>query len=208
MTERGATMDTRTLCLGVLSLGEMSGYDIKKCLEVSFRHFFQASYGSIYPALAELARKGYVRVRTIAQEGRPDKKVYSITPAGLEALRAELAGTEPRHRVRSEFLVLMFFAHHLPPERLAEVIDQMIARWERILFEDLAVFEKEEEAAPGVGDLEPGMRFALGFGRTVLAAALAYVRRQRPGLLREIEAQRRRGEPAPAGAEETAGAGD
>ncbi len=188
-------MDTRTLCLGVLSLGEMSGYDIKKCLEVSFRHFFQASYGSIYPALAELARQGYVRVRTIAQEGRPDKKIYSITPAGLEALRSELAGTEPRHRVRSEFLVLMFFAHHLPPERLAEVLDEMIARWERILFEDLAAFEKQS-AAPGVGELEPGMRFALGFGRTVLAAALAYVKRQRPGLLREIAATGQ--DPAPA----------
>ncbi len=189
------TMDTRTLCLGVLSLGEMSGYDIKKCLEVSFRHFFQASYGSIYPALAELAKKGHVRVRTIVQEGRPDKKVYSLTPAGLEALRTELAAAEPRHRVRSEFLVLMFFAHHLPPERLAEVLEEMIARWERILFEDLAVFE-QDGAEPGVGELRPGMRFALGFGRTVLSAALAYVRRQRPGLLREIEAERVRREAA------------
>ncbi|MEE8545632.1 MAG: PadR family transcriptional regulator, partial [Alphaproteobacteria bacterium] len=51
-------MDVRTLCLGVLSEGGASGYEIKKKLEQTYRHFFQASFGSIYPALSRMTEDG------------------------------------------------------------------------------------------------------------------------------------------------------
>ena len=53
-------MDVKTVCLGMLTDGPASGYDMKKCFESSFGHFFPAGYGSIYPALATLARNGMV----------------------------------------------------------------------------------------------------------------------------------------------------
>ena len=40
-------MDVKTLCLGVLTLGDASGYEIRKQFEEGpFAHFFGASYGS------------------------------------------------------------------------------------------------------------------------------------------------------------------
>ena len=48
-------MDVKTVCLGMLSDGEASGYDLKKQFESSFGHFFAAGFGSIYPALSSLA---------------------------------------------------------------------------------------------------------------------------------------------------------
>ena len=46
-------MDVATLCLAVLAHGPASGYEIKKELEGgAYAHFFRASFGSIYPALA------------------------------------------------------------------------------------------------------------------------------------------------------------
>ena len=75
-------MDVKTLCLGVLTEGNKSGYEIKRCFEEAFSHFFVAGFGSIYPALAELSRAGLVTCENVEQEGRPDKKVYSLTPAG------------------------------------------------------------------------------------------------------------------------------
>ena len=51
-------MDVKTLCLGLLTAGEACGYDLKKTFESSFKHFFPAGYGSIYPALADLAEAG------------------------------------------------------------------------------------------------------------------------------------------------------
>ena len=52
-------MNVRTLCLGVLSFGEATGYEIKKEIEEGpFSHFIEASFGSIYPALTQLLGEG------------------------------------------------------------------------------------------------------------------------------------------------------
>jgi DNA-binding PadR family transcriptional regulator len=171
-------MDVKTLCLGVIAERPASGYEIKKLFDRAFRHFFAAGFGSIYPALAELAQAGLVTVESVDQERRPDKKVYRITAAGLDQLTTDLAAAEPRHKVRSEFLALLYFAHLLPPDRVAAVLDGMVAQWSQLLAEELA----EDDAA-----LTPGQRFARGYGRSVLTAARAYVQEQGPDLLRSIE---------------------
>lgn len=178
-------MDVRTLTLGVLTHGAMTGYDIKKCVEENFRDVVSASYGSIYPALADLAAAGHVTVTSVEQEKRPDKKVYAITPAGHERLVSDLVATEPRHRVRSEFLVLMCFAHLLPTATVDAAIDSISAYWRRILEEDIEACEAEG-LGPNGTPLTPGMRFALGYGRTVVTAAQAYIVRHRGTLLREL----------------------
>ena len=64
-------------------LEEASGYEIKKDIEEGlFSHFIDASFGSIYPALTQLAAEGLLTVRAEEQTGKPDKKVYAITEAG------------------------------------------------------------------------------------------------------------------------------
>ncbi len=174
-------MDVKTLCLGVLATEDRSGYEIKKTLEERFRHFFRAGYGSIYPALKELERSGLVVCEAVEQQRRPAKKVYRITDAGRRTLEEVLVAEDPRHVVRSEFLVLMYFAHLLPAERVTQVIDAMTAEFDRILNADLEALEQVYDT------LTPGQRFALGYGRTMLTAALGYLHRQRGGFLRELQ---------------------
>jgi PadR family transcriptional regulator, regulatory protein AphA len=186
-------MDVKTLCLGVLTEGDKTGYEIKRCFENAFSHFFVAGFGSIYPALAELSRRGLVTCRSVEQEGRPDKKIYSITPEGERVLVDDLMSTPPRHKVRSEFLVLMYFAHMLPPPRLAAIIDQMIAKWEPVLAEIEHCATAEDVPAT------PGMRFAAGYGRAVLGAALACVRAHKADLIRAVAAATERERLAVAG---------
>jgi PadR family transcriptional regulator AphA len=175
-------MDVKTLCLGVLTEGDKSGYEIKRYFEEAFSHFFVAGFGSIYPALAELSHRGLITGENVEQEGRPDKKVYSLTPAGERLLMDELLMTPPRHKVRSEFLVLMYFAHLLPPARLAAILDERITEWE------LTVAEIDACAASDDAHTNPGMRFARGYGRAVIGAALAYVRANKAGLIQEVAA--------------------
>ena len=172
-------MDVKTLCLGALTEGDKTGYEIKRCFEDAFSHFFGAGFGSIYPALAELSRQGLVSCRSVEQDKRPDKKVYSLTAAGHRLLVEELMATPPRHKVRSEFLVLMYFAHLLPPERVAAIVDQMIAHWEPLVAE----IKSCADAAP-----TPGMRFAAGYGEAVLGAALAYAREHKAELVGAVAA--------------------
>ena len=67
----------------MLTDGPASGYDMKKCFESSFGHFFPAGYGSIYPALATLARNGLVEFEEVPQEGKPDRKVAAAICADV-----------------------------------------------------------------------------------------------------------------------------
>jgi DNA-binding PadR family transcriptional regulator len=176
------SMDDKTLCLGVLTEGDKTGYEIKHCFEEAFSHFFGASFGSIYPALAELSRQGLVTCESVEQDKRPDKKVYSLTERGHRVLLEDLLTTPPRHKVRSEFLALMYFAHLLPPERVGAIIDQMVAHWEPLVAEiERCAAGEDCEIAP-----TPGMRFAAGYGRAVLGAALAYVRESKGELMRAV----------------------
>ncbi|MFO1038834.1 MAG: PadR family transcriptional regulator [Geminicoccaceae bacterium] len=178
-------MDVRTICLGLLADKPLSGYEIRKLLSDSFRHFFLAGFGSIYPALAELSAAGLVTVVAVEQDRRPDKKVYAITEGGRIELRRTLLASEPRHKVRSEFLALLYFAHLLPPYRVSQIVDRMIQEWEHVLEDDLKAVETRC-TSEGPDALTPGMRFALGFGQTMLSTALDYARQHKGELLRGL----------------------
>ncbi len=121
-------MDTKTLCLGVLTRGDASGYEIKKAFEDGpFGHIQEIGFGSIYPALAQLLKDGLVTVTKYAQEGRPDKKVYSLTAAGRLSLLDALAEPTEADKVRSDFLFRMMFAQLLSPSALEAMIDERMA---------------------------------------------------------------------------------
>jgi PadR family transcriptional regulator AphA len=104
------TMNVKTLCLGLLSIREACGYDLKKAFESTFKHFYPAGYGSIYPALADLAENGLVSCREIPQEGKPDRKIYRITDEGRRHFRTALRDTQPQHKLGSEFWAMLFLA--------------------------------------------------------------------------------------------------
>ena len=127
----GQGMDVRTICLGILTRGDATGYEIKKLFEDDgYQHFVEASFGSIYPALNRLTDEGYVSVREESQEKRPDRKVYSITPAGRTAFIASLLKPLPEDRHRSPFVFAMLFADLLPPARVSGMLDTYISQVE------------------------------------------------------------------------------
>ena len=111
-------MDLKTVMLGFLFRGDLTGYEIKQSMDESVGFFFGASYGAIYPALKALGADGLVEVREVIQSGRPNKKVYSLTPAGAEYFRARLGEPPAGDSFRSEFLIQLFFGEHQDGERL------------------------------------------------------------------------------------------
>ena len=97
-------MDVRTICLGLLTRGDATGYEMKKQVEEEgFGHFAEASFGSIYPALSRLTDEGLVSVRDEPQEKRPDRKVYSITDTGRARFVEALNRPVKEDRNRSAF---------------------------------------------------------------------------------------------------------
>lgn len=163
-------MDIRTFCLGMLTIKEASGYEIKKMLEDPLRQFFDASFGSIYPALGKLTEDGLVTCTATPQDKRPDKKIYRITPQGRLAFLDELMRMPGRDRFRSEFLATMLFADLLPARHLSDVIDKRIAEYRQAL--------AEARACPTEG-IPIGYRFVAGYGEAIYSAAITYLEEHR-----------------------------
>jgi len=166
-------MDVKTVCLGMLTDGPASGYDMKKCFESSFGHFFPAGYGSIYPALATLARNRMVDFEEIRQDGKPDRKVYTITEKGREELMKGLSNPTPTHKVRSEFLAMLWFAHLMPAEQIDLVFDHKL--------KGLDAFLKLFDDYPSkqCGGMPPGAQFVAGFGQFIASSLKTYIEEHR-----------------------------
>lgn len=119
-------MNVQTLCLGILSREDASGYEIKQCFEGPMSTFQQVSFGSIYPALAKMEEQGWVTYRVESQEKRPDKKVYSMTESGREALIEQLVATKPHEQFRSDFVALLSMSHMLSTDEVERFVREHI----------------------------------------------------------------------------------
>lgn len=64
-----------------------SGYELARRFDRSIGYFWAATHQQIYRTLRTMEDDHWVRGTEVAQHGRPDKKVYTVSEAG----RAELA---------------------------------------------------------------------------------------------------------------------
>jgi len=100
---------TQYVLLGLIATGPKTGYEIKQTIERSIGYFWQESYGQIYPALHTLTGKKYISKKTVPQDGRPDKIVYSITKTGIAYFKAWLVSPLQASPQRNELLLRIFF---------------------------------------------------------------------------------------------------
>lgn len=111
--------------MGLLSYRPMTGYNLKEVFDNSVNHFWHAHLSQIYRELARMEEQGLVVSQIRQQEGKPDRKVYSLTPAGEEKFLAWLQNFPPRLALRynDEFLLRIYFAGRMP---VREVLYQLI----------------------------------------------------------------------------------
>ena len=78
-----------------------SGYNLRELFAGSLLHHFSSSPGAIYPALKRLEGAALIQGTTEQTETLRPRKVYRITPRGLEALRVWLERPVTREDVVS-----------------------------------------------------------------------------------------------------------
>jgi len=113
--------------LGFLNYHPYTGYDLKKIFDNSVRHFWPADQSQIYRTLSRLTEQGYVDMEKVAQEDRPDRKVYHITEAGRAALLAWLAAPAMHDEPRSAALIQVFFGGQLTDEQILAKFEDVAA---------------------------------------------------------------------------------
>ena len=80
-------MKLEHLILGLLSLKPHTGYDIKKYLDTEGRYIREpVHFSQLYRTLKSMEQAGWVDFVEESREGRPDAKLYHITPAGYDFL--------------------------------------------------------------------------------------------------------------------------
>jgi DNA-binding PadR family transcriptional regulator len=129
----------------------MSGYDIKRAVDRTIRHFWAASYGQIYPELKRLEEAGWISGKD-ASQGERARRIYKLTAQGGRELEAWLHGYETRIEMRDESLLRLFFADSLPRD---EALGLLSARREgyRMMLAYLRSLDDGEGADPPFVDL-------------------------------------------------------
>lgn len=109
---------TQFAILALVRIQPMSGYEIREFCRTRLRHFWNESFGQIYPTLTQLAADGLVR--PVERADNPRATYYELTEPGRASLREWLARAASPRMVRDELLLKLFCGDEATPAVLLE----------------------------------------------------------------------------------------
>jgi DNA-binding PadR family transcriptional regulator len=99
-------MALRNAVMAALMEGEASGYDLAKGFDASVANFWMATPQQLYRELERMEAEGLITARVVQQERRPNKRLFSLTDAGLAAVRTYTAELPSKpSTIRDELMV-------------------------------------------------------------------------------------------------------
>jgi PadR family transcriptional regulator AphA len=101
-------MSLKYVILSALSEQSLSGYEISKEFDLVLGNFWHAKHQQVYRELAKMADEGLVSFRLESQTDKPDRKVYSVTEVGAEALQRWFSEPTPMAAIKSALLVKVY----------------------------------------------------------------------------------------------------
>jgi len=124
MAQDSSLPATAYVVLGLVSVRPTAGHELARYAERSIGNFFPLTRSHIYTELDRLGGLGLLGATEVAQERLPTKRVYEITPAGVDELQRWLDETVPvSERQRNLFLVGIFFGDRMSPGRVDALLD-------------------------------------------------------------------------------------
>lgn len=79
------------LVLKTLSWGPLHGYGVSRAIRAATDDLLNVEEGALYPALRRLEARGLVEASWGRTDTGREARFYTLTPAGTEALEAEMA---------------------------------------------------------------------------------------------------------------------
>jgi DNA-binding PadR family transcriptional regulator len=161
----------------------MSGYELKKRFSSSLGYGWRAYDTQIYRELKALEAAGLVRGRAEKGDRGPDRRVYSVTPAGRSALVAWLESQLDDTWYKSELTLRIWSMHLMPPHALDELLNSVESATKAYL-EELSARRtelREQYGPPEVTDDPHGVghQLILEFDQDVAERKLAWIARVR-----------------------------
>lgn len=106
----------------------MSGYDLAKNFDASIGFFWRASHQQIYRELGRLRDKGFVISEEVSQDGKPNRIIHTLTPAGKKALRAWSKKPAKHPSIKDDMLVKFYALENMDIDALK---DQLTIRMDQ-----------------------------------------------------------------------------
>lgn len=164
-------MNFRYFILGLLTRKPMSGYDIKLFLKSLNWLIGSPSFGSLYPTLHALLKDSLVTVDVVPGEGKPSRKIYSITEGGRQTLQEWINQPVVPGASLKAFLMRLMLASNFSQGGLIAHLKQ---RRSQVAAHHTPLEQTARELDEGA-DL--GQRLALDYGLAVATAELAWLDR-------------------------------
>lgn len=101
-----------------------SGYELARRFERSIGYFWTATHQQIYRVLKRMESDGWIDVREVPQQARPDKKEYSVAAPGRAALAAWLHEPIEPESVRHDLAVKIRGAAFDDPAALIREVER------------------------------------------------------------------------------------
>lgn len=113
--------------LGLLSFGEeMSGYDVRQWAQNMKFFYWSPAQSQVYSELRRLAEHDLVTMREVQQSGKPDKRLYQITDAGVAEFQRWWASDElgTATVLKHSVVLKIFFGHMGTPQKLVDLLEK------------------------------------------------------------------------------------
>ncbi|RDX00759.1 PadR family transcriptional regulator [Listeria kieliensis] len=174
-------MKGKDVILGLLLKKERTGYDINDIFQTIFTHFFDGSFGMIYPTLRTLEKEGKIEKKVIVQEGRPNKNEFSITELGKEEFFSYMKSPVMPESRRSDFLMRMYYGEYLEQSRLVEIIKKEIEEKKSLIHQLESDYQKWK------GNLTDTQQISFDIGIAQYTAEIEVLQKQLKRLERKNE---------------------
>jgi DNA-binding PadR family transcriptional regulator len=165
---------TSTALLGILSINDMTGYEIKKFIEGSIGFFWNESFGQIYPTLKKLEKVKLVSSKYL-KDGK-NKTIYKITKKGMQELESWLAEENSKAIIRDEFLLKLFFSRNLNKK----ILKKKLEKQKNDSLSDIQIYKSIEknlkQKCTGNKDLMYWL-FTLDFGISTSKMKLSWIKK-------------------------------
>ena len=136
--------------LALLANGPAHGYELKSAMEQRFGAVLPPlNAGQIYTTLGRLERDGLVDDDAVAQNGRPNKRVYRLTEKGKSELAEWVADSTPQTRLKDDFFIKLVLARAAGIADPMELIDRQRTAYLQALrdLDDVAAQANGDETA-------------------------------------------------------------
>ena len=110
--------------LGLLKERAMHGYELRKQLSQKLGFFWTVSFGSLYPTLKKLERRGFVEKFVPTELASRRKQVYRITPQGEREFLDLLSQGASSAWEEDKFPLRLAFFRYLGPEARLRLLER------------------------------------------------------------------------------------